>query len=105
MRLSDLQKYILLEAMMIKGSKFSRNRLISFYEKKHKDTKPEQRVKAITKSIERLIDKELLIGYGVRTSHKWFIKEVKATAKGMRVAKQMLGDQQKLPFKKRLRSK
>lgn len=105
MRLSDLQKYILLEAMMSKGTKFSRTRLVGFYEKKHKDTKAEQRVKAITKSIERLIDKELLTGYGMRTPHKWFIKEIKATAKGMRVAKQMLGEQQKLPFKKRLRSK
>jgi len=41
----------------------------------------------------------------VRTHHKWFIKEIKLTAKGLKVAKQMLGDQQKLPFKKKVKSK
>lgn len=89
---------------MNKGSKFSRNKLVGFYEKKHKDTKEGQRVKAVTKSIERLIDKELLIGYGVRTPHKWFIKKIKATSKGLKIAKNLLGQQQSLPFKRRAQS-
>jgi hypothetical protein len=101
MRLSDLQKYILLEALMNKGSKFSRSKLTGFYEKKHKDTKESMRIKAVSKSLERLIDKELLVGYGVRTPHKWFIKEIKLTNKGYKTTKKLLGEQQHLPFKQK----
>jgi len=101
MRLSDLQKYILFEALEIKAKKFSRNRLVKFYETKHTKTKTKLQIKAISRSLERLIDKELLTGYGVRTSHKWFIKEIKLTPKGRKVAKKLLGEQQRLPFRKK----
>jgi hypothetical protein len=46
-----------------------------------------------------LIDKEFLIGYGVRTPKKWFIKEIKLTVNGRRMAKKLQGEQQALPFK------
>jgi hypothetical protein len=61
-------------------------------------------VNTITKSIERLIDRELVIGYGVRTPHKWYIHEVKLTAKGRREAKRLRGEQQALPFRKARKS-
>ncbi len=77
-----------------------RDKLIDFYSKKKTTVKKELWTKIVTKSIERLIDKESMIGYGVRTPHKWFIKEIKLTAKGKRQAKRLLGEQQKLPFKK-----
>lgn len=99
MRLSLLQKYTLLQGLNFK-KKFSRNILVKFYDKQKKKPKQEDRVNIITKSLERLINKELLIGYGVRTSHRWFIKEIKLTSKGKKVAKKLLGEQQKLPFKK-----
>ncbi len=57
-------------------------------------------VNAITKSIERLIDKELMVGYGVRTPHKWYIHEVKLTVKGKKEARRLQGQQQILPFRK-----
>ncbi len=53
---------------------------------------------AVTKSLERLIDKGLLIGYGRRTPKKWFIDEVILTPKGRKETKKLLGKQQKLPF-------
>ena len=71
-----------------------------FYEKQKTKPKPEDQQNIITKSLERLIDKELLIGYGRRTPHKWFIEEIKLTRKGKKLAKKLLGEQQVLPFKK-----
>ena len=56
-------------------------------------------VHSITKSIERMIDKELLIGHGVRAPHRWYIKEVRLTVKGKREAKKLRGQQQELPLK------
>lgn len=56
------------------------------------------RARKILRSLERLIDKELLIGFGKRTSHKWFITEVKLTAKGLKIAKKLLGEQMRLKF-------
>ncbi len=98
MKLSNLQKYILLSSHEEKG-KFNRDKLLKFYDKQKKKPKTEDQVKIITKSLERLIDEELLIGYGVRTPHKWFIKEIKLTIKGRQVAKKLLGEQQALPLK------
>ncbi|HPA25875.1 MAG TPA: hypothetical protein PLK76_03915 [bacterium] len=100
MRLSNLQKYILLECFNNKLNKISRRRLTGFYDKINKKPKKEMWTKIITKSIERLIDKEMLIGFGERTKYKWFVKEIGLTTKGRREAKRLLGEQMKLPFKK-----
>lgn len=99
MRLSELQKYILLAGYYEKN-KFKRGGLVKFYDNKKNKPKQEDQVNIITKSIERLIDKELLIGYGVRTSHKWFIKEIKLTNQGRKQAKRLFGKQQELPFRR-----
>lgn len=99
MRLSKLQKYILLQCYYCKGKKMKREGLVGFYKKSKRAVKKELRAKIITKSIERLINKELMVGYGVRTPYKWFIKEIKLTKKGIKQAKQLLGEQQILPFK------
>lgn len=105
MRLSNLQKYILLLGYEERG-KFGRGRLLKFYEKsitsagrQKKQPKKEDQINIITKSLERLIDKGLLIGYGIRTPKKWFIKEIKLTAEGRRTARRLQGEQQVLPFK------
>lgn len=110
MRLSSLQKYILLKALDQKAGKFSRKSLLKFYDDQYhpkpeqarfgaRKTKSEHRIKIITRSLERMIDKELLIGYGTRTPHKWYVKEIKLTVKGRKIAKKLLGEQQILPFK------
>ena len=99
MHLSRLQKFILLQGYYEGKKKLSRVRLENFYERQKKKLKKRAVVKSITKSLERLIEKEFLIGYGTRTPHKWYIKEIKLTPKGRKEARRHLGEQQKLPFK------
>lgn len=87
MRLSHLQKYILLECLQSRTGRISRTRL-----------NLASKTKIITKSIKRLIDKELLVGFGQRTKYKWFIKEIKLTALGKKQAKKLLGEQLRIKF-------
>ena len=55
-------------------------------------------VKIITKSIERLIRRNLAVGFGEITSEKQFIKEIKITVKGRAAAKKLLGEQMRIPL-------
>ncbi|MBT5338374.1 hypothetical protein HN858_00505 [Candidatus Falkowbacteria bacterium] len=98
MRLSVLQKHILSRCYNSRRAKIDRNVFLSFYQKQGR-AKKELQVKVITGSIESLIDKELMIGYGVRTSHKWFIKQVSLTNKGKKQAKKLIGEQLSLKLK------
>ncbi|MFH1866649.1 MAG: hypothetical protein ABIJ81_01030 [Patescibacteria group bacterium] len=98
MRLSPLQKYIL-RTCYSRQPKLSRNGFARFYDAQKKKPKKDDIVNIITNSLESLIDKELMVGYGVRTPHKWYIKEVKLTPKGRKVTRKLLGEQQSLPFK------
>ena len=99
MRLSNLQKYILLYSLTSLRNNVQRGGLVKFYDQFKKKPKKDDMQNIITKSLERLIDKGLLIGHGVRTKHKWYIKEIRLTPIGKRSAKKLLGEQQKLPFK------
>ncbi len=96
MRLSHLQKYILIQCLESRTDRISRTRLKRFYNKSKKLPKQELQTKIITKSIERLIDKELLVGFGERTKYKWFIKDIKLTRQGKKQAKKLLGEQLKI---------
>lgn len=98
MRISQLQKYILLSIYGTKGQ-FKRNQLFRFYNKQKKPPKKEDQQGIITRSLERLIDKGLMIGYGRRTPEKWFIDEVRLTNIGKREAKKLFGRQQTLPLR------
>lgn len=95
MRLSTLQRYILRQCLF-EGKKLNRDRLVTFYNNQKNKPKKEDLVNIITKSIERLIGNGLLVGYGVRTAEKWFIREVRLTRKGAKTARESLGRQQKL---------
>jgi lipoprotein NlpI len=97
MRFSGLQKYILNLGYGEKG-KMSRDKFLEFYKKDENGPKREDRVNIITKSLERLMDRGILVGYGVRTAKKWFVKEVKLTARGRKMAKNLQGKQAKLPL-------
>ena len=79
----------------------SRKGFEKFYTAAKKKPKLADIQNIITKSIERLIDKELLTGYGRRTPHMWFIDEISLTGKGKKTARKCFGEQQTLPFKKR----
>lgn len=97
MKLSKLQKYILVNSLG--GRKINRRKFNKFYHTQKKKPKAEIITKIITKSLERLIDKGLMVGYGERTQFKWFIKEIALTTYGRKLAKKLLGEQQKLPLK------
>jgi len=99
MKLSELQKYTLKQAWQADKKIISKNILEKFYSNS-KIKKPNDLIGVITKSVERLIKKDLLIGYGWRTSHKWFIQRVKLTSAGGKIARKLFGIQQKFPFKK-----
>lgn len=97
MALSGLQKYILRQAYLNRG-RLARSRLVEYYEKLQIKPSEYEQVKIIGKSIDRLIKRELLVGYGIKTAHKWFIKEIRLTLKGKKAARRLLGEQMKLPF-------
>lgn len=99
MALSGLQKFILRTVYAVGRAPLHRKEFLKFYQT---PKKPREEIQGIlTRSLERLIDREYLIGYGRRTPHKWFIETVKLTAKGRQKAKQLLGQQQSLPFHRR----
>jgi len=101
MHLSDLQKYILKEVWDARKVKVGRTRFAKFYDSQKKVPAKKLQTKIITQSLERLIDKGLLVGFGERTKFKWFIKEVKFTPGGKKLATKLQGEQVELPFKKR----
>lgn len=97
MKLSKLQRFILVNSLA--SRKTNRQKFVKFYNSQKIKPKKDIIIKIITKSLERLIDKGLIVGYGERTQCKRFIKEIELTAKGRRLAKKLLGEQQKLPLK------
>jgi len=98
MPLSRLQKFILIKCYNCKSFRVNRIGFIAFY-RDNGNAKADMRTKIITRSIESLIDRELMTGYGVRTAHKWFIREVSLTDKGRKMARKLLGEQMRLPLK------
>ncbi len=94
MYLSLLQKYILSQCYFSKGKKCFKKDLVKFYNSRK--IKPKKIQKILTKSAERLIKKELAVAYGERTSRKWYLKEIKLTLLGRKIAKQLRGEQQHL---------
>jgi len=78
---STLQQFILERCYESFGKKLDRKVFENFYNK-NSGVKTKIQVNNITQSLERLIDRGMLVGYGVRTPKKWFIKEVRMTALG-----------------------
>lgn len=99
MRLSPLQKYILRACYVTAPRAVSRGGFARFYDAQKTKPKADDIMNIITKSLESLIDKGFMVGYGVRTPQKWYIKEVRLLPAGRRQARRLLGEQQALPFK------
>lgn len=114
MKLSTLQKYILLECLQ-KGHKLDRKIFRNFYHKALDPAKEKPfsfprldsgrvaqgkyQESIITKSLEHLIDRGLLTGYGRRTPQKWFMTQVSLTKKGAKISQNLLKERQvKLPL-------
>ncbi|MEK7569963.1 MAG: hypothetical protein AAB515_00770 [Patescibacteria group bacterium] len=95
--LSPLQKFLLKECLDSVVTK--RSALKKFYAKQSKPPKAEDQQSAITKSLERLIDRGYLTGFGRRTPKKWFIESVRLSPAGRRAARNLLGKQQQIPFR------
>lgn len=94
--LSPLQKFLLkecLDSAVTKRSAFKK-----FYTKQVKVPSTDDQQNAITKSLERLIDRGYMVGFGRRTPKMWFIESVRLTAAGKRAGKSLLGKQQQIPF-------
>lgn len=96
--LSPLQKFLLKECLDSPVTK--RSAFKKFYSKQTKAPSPEDQQNAITKSLERLIDRGYMTGFGRRTPKKWFIESVRLTPSGRRAGKNLLGKQQQIPFRK-----
>jgi len=94
---SALQRQILQECHAGKKEGIDRKIFLTFY--KNKNIKKEDQSGIISKSLERLIDRGLLVGYGLRTPKKWFIKKVRLTRLGSKEwEKWLAGRQKKLPL-------
>lgn len=115
MALSALQRYILRECYLSRKSLIERPVFTKFYAKhvplleskprsapssrpRGRSRRPHSVAASVTSSLERLIDRGLMIGFGRRTPQKWFIERVKLTPVGRRTARALLGTQQRLPL-------
>lgn len=100
MKLSPLQRHIMLSAFEARG-RLQRTRLTQFYTSQKRKPSQADQQRIISRSIERLIERGLLIGYGRRTPEKWFIDEVRITPAGRRWTQKSFDEQQPLPFKRK----
>ena len=94
--LSRLQKAMLRACYPLRG-RVERSRLLSLG--RQDVTRAKDVVDVTTKALERLIDRGLFVGYGIRTKEKWFIQAVRLTPEGRRVARRLAGTQQALPLR------
>ena len=112
MILSSLQRHILLQCFDCKKP-LDRKVLLNFYHSFKKkpgsasaspmrakaNPSREVMVNSITNSIERLIKKGLIVGFGEITKEKVYINKIRLTQQGRLAAKKLLGEQKKLPLK------
>jgi hypothetical protein len=101
MKLSKLQRFILRKAYLSGRAKVTRQVFFAYYEHLKNAPKPKLQVQIITQSLERLIEKGLVIGYGKKTQEKLFIDFIQLTAKGKKIVKELLSKQTPLPFPKK----
>ena len=98
--LSYIQQFIIEECMDQSGN-CSRVLIDKNYKSSKSIAKQENFRKIITQSIERLIDRGLLVGYGMKTKEKLFITKIRLTSIGKREALEIRKHKQKrLPLKK-----
>ncbi len=91
MSLSKLQQYIL-EACLEQRGRCSRRAI---------DEQAKHDKNVVTRSIERLIDRGFLVGYGSKTKEKLFITSVRITPSGRRTVYSFRASRQKkLPLSK-----
>lgn len=103
--LSRLQQYIL-EECLARGGQCQRRIFDNSPAAKHSHAQTENYKKIVTQSIERLIERGLAVGYGMKTKEKLFIEKVKITSAGRKQAQNLrLARQAKLPLHKCIKLK
>ncbi|MAG28862.1 hypothetical protein CL632_01805 [bacterium] len=103
--ISQLQQFILEECVEQRGS-CSRSVIDKNQRASKSKAQKEHFKKITTQSIERLIDRGLIVGYGMKTKEKLFITKIRVTPAGKReVARIRKAKQRKLPLKKYVRNK
>ncbi|USN53803.1 MAG: hypothetical protein H6760_01375 [Candidatus Nomurabacteria bacterium] len=101
MGLSRLQKYILRELAQTRQKQVPSQQFRKYYTKQSAKPKQNDIVSIVSTSIERLIERGLVVGYGRRTKEKWFIETISLTPNGRHIARALLGQQQRLPLFRR----
>ena len=99
MKLSKLQKFILIQCKNFRQKEVPRREFLVFYKDVKKKPSKEDQHNIITKSLMRLIRKDLLVGFGEITCEKIFVEKVRLTRAGRGEIKRLLDKQQKLPLK------
>jgi hypothetical protein len=105
-KLSQLQQYILKKSLGYNKGGVDKNTFFKFYENiknKPKDIASpagySRKENIIIKSLNRLIDRDLIVAFCKKTKHKIFINKILLTPTGRQIAKKLLGDQKALPIK------
>ena len=99
MAFSGLQRYILIEALVNTQRPLRREAIVRYYNALRRKPAPHDLANIISRSLDRLIIRHLLVGFGRKTATKWFIQSVRLTPRGRGVARKLLGVQQALPLK------
>jgi len=100
MRLSKLQKYILLKCFEKKNFVELKSEFYDFYKKSELLKNKNSIQIRVHNSIENLVEKDLAAAFGYKTKKKWFINKVRLTSKGKKKALELLKKRQrKLPIK------
>jgi len=100
MRLSKLQKFILELTYFSKNKTKLKSDFYIFYKaREFKKNKIKAQV-ALQNSLDNLVFKNLIVAYGHKTAKKWTINKIKLTARGSRLAKEIIKKRQRqLPIK------
>lgn len=103
MNLSGLQKYILLQGLESRRKSVDKKTLLDYYSHRKDSPPADDQLSIITKSVDRLISRGLAKGAGIKTAEKWYVREVILTSLGKKTARRLLGEQQKLPLKTKIK--
>jgi hypothetical protein len=97
-QLSKLQEYILKKSLGYKQKKgIDKNTFFKFYE--NIKNKPKDIENIIIKSLNRLIERDLIVAFCKKTKYKTFIDKILLTSHGKKIAQRLLGTQEMLPMK------
>jgi DNA-binding MarR family transcriptional regulator len=66
-----------------------------FYSKKELNNHKKSAQDAVHKSIERLVEKDLLAVYGHKTAKRWFIHKAKITSRGKKIIRELIKKRQR----------